>query len=99
MFNKIAREFGRNERVKSLYIQRYRKELQILIFLSINHYDFDLMDTLLEIEYDIREKYPKTIFEFFYPPVGISHGENLIHPQAQCLYERNHDKNRDKVSA
>lgn len=86
--DKIMRKFSKVEKVKSIYVQRYRKELQILILLSISHYDFALMDTLLDIEYDIRKRYPKIVFEFFYPPVGVLHEEDFIHPQAQCIYAK-----------
>lgn len=82
----ITREFSRAEKVKSIYVQKYREELQVQILLSITQYDSDLMDTLLDIEYDIRKKYPEILFEFFYPPAGIQDKKDFIHPLAQCIY-------------
>lgn len=87
LFN-IVSNFSEVEKVKSIYIQRYREEVQIQILLSVTQYDSDLMDTLLDIEYDIRKKYPEIVFEFFYPPAGISDKKDFIHPQAQCMYAR-----------
>jgi len=84
----IAGEFSKVEKVKSIYVQKYREELQIQILLSITQYDSDLMDTLLDIEYDIRKRYPEIVFEFFYPPAGISDKKDFIHPEAQCIYAR-----------
>lgn len=84
----VASRFGKVEKVKSIYFQKYREELQVQILLSITQYDSALMDTLLDIEYDIRKKYPERVFEFFYPPVGISDKKDFIHSKAQCIYAR-----------
>lgn len=84
----ISRKFSKIEEVKSIYVQRYREELQIQVLLSIDHYDGDLMDTLLDIEYDIRKMFPEIVFEFFYLPAGISEKRDFIHPEAECIYMR-----------
>lgn len=84
----ISTKFSKIEKVKSIYVQRYREEFQIHVLLSINQYDDDLMDTLLDIEYDIRKMFPEMVFEFFYPPAGISEKKDFIHPQAECIYMR-----------
>ncbi|MEW6409669.1 MAG: hypothetical protein AB1488_06095 [Nitrospirota bacterium] len=84
----IVSKFSEVEKIKSIYVQRYREEIQIYILLSITQYDSDLMDILLDIEYDIRKRYPELVFEFFYPPAGISDKKDFIHPQAQCIYAR-----------
>jgi len=94
----ISEKFSKIEKVKSIYVQRYREELQIQVLLSTNQYEDDLMDTLLDIEYDIRKMFPEIVFEFFYPPaglpaeasaqVGISEKKDFIHPQAECIYMR-----------
>jgi hypothetical protein len=84
----IVNEFSRIKKVHSIYVQKYREELQILILLSIDQYDYALMDSLLDIEYNIRERYPEIVFEFFYPPVGISDKKDFIHPRAYCIFSR-----------
>lgn len=88
VFFKIVKEFSKIEKVKSIYTQEYEEELQIYILLSINRYDYDLMSNLLDIEYEIRKKYPEIVFEFFYPPAGTSDKKDFIHPRAQCIYSR-----------
>ena len=88
VFLAITTKFSQIEKVQSIYIQKYREELQIFILLSISTYNYELMDFLLDIEYDIRKRYPEIVFEFFYPPAGISKKEDFIHPRAQCIYSR-----------
>lgn len=56
-------------KIKSIYIQKYKGEIQIYILLSITDYNDDLMDALLDIEYNIRKKFPELVFEFFYIPI------------------------------
>lgn len=84
----IASEFSQIKKVQSIYVQKYREELQSQILLSIIQYDNDLMDALLDIEYDIRRGYPEVVFEFFYPPAEISDKKDFVHPQAHCIYSR-----------
>jgi hypothetical protein len=82
----IVRKFSKIKKVKSIYVQRYRGELQIFVLLLGNRYDADLMDHLLDIEYEIRKMFPDIVFQFFYPPAGISEKKDFIHPQAECIY-------------
>lgn len=82
----ISEKFSKIEKVKSIYVQRYREELQVQVLLSTNQYEDDLMDILLDIEYDIRKMFPEIVFEFFYPPADISEKEDFIHPRAECIY-------------
>lgn len=80
--------FSNIEKVKSIYVQKYREELQIYSLLSITQHDRKLMQSLFDMEYDIRKKYSEIIFQFFYPPAGISEKEDFIHPQARCIFAR-----------
>lgn len=62
--------FSRVDKVETVYIQIYRSELRVRVDLGINRYDDSLIDKLLDIEYDIRQKYADTYFDFCYIPVG-----------------------------
>jgi len=88
IFARIVLDFGKIEKVKSVYVQKYLDELQIYIPLTIEYYDSDLMKTLLYKEYNIRKKHADIVFEFFYPPVGTSDKGAFIHPLASCIYSR-----------
>jgi len=83
---RIVEKFSKIEKVKSIYVQRYREELQIFVLFLGNKYDANLMDHLLDIEYEIRKEFPDIVFQFFYPPAGISEKKDFIHPQAECIY-------------
>jgi hypothetical protein len=82
----IVQKFKKIEKVKSIYVQRYREELQIFVLLLEDKYDANLMDDLLDIEYEIRKMFPDIVFQFFYPPASISEKKDFIHPQAECIY-------------
>jgi hypothetical protein len=84
----IAKKFRRVKEVKSIYVQRYGEELQIFILVSVEKYNDDLMDKLLDMEYDIRKMFPELVFEFFYPPARVSEKKDFIHPQAECIFSR-----------
>jgi len=82
----IYKKLSKIENVKSIYVQRYREELQLFVLLLEDKYDFDLRDKLLDIEYEIRKMFPDIVFQFFYLPASISEKEDFIHPQAECIY-------------
>jgi hypothetical protein len=84
----IAKKFRRVKEVKSIYVQRYGEELQIFILVSVEKYNDDLMDKLLDMEYDIRKMFPELVFEFFYPPARVSEKKDFNHPQAECIFSR-----------
>jgi hypothetical protein len=84
----IAKKFRRVKEVKSIYVQKYGEELQIFVLVSVEKYDDDLMDKLLDMEYDIRKRFPELVFEFFYPPANVSEKKDFIHPQAECIFSR-----------
>jgi len=67
----IVQKFRKIEKVKSIYVQRYREELRIFVFLSGDKYDANLLDELLDIEYEIRKMFPDIVFQFFYLPASF----------------------------
>jgi hypothetical protein len=85
---RIAANYAKIRKVKSIYAQKFREEIQVYILITSDRYDGSLMDQLLDIEYEIRKIYSSLIFEFFYPPVFISDKTDFIHPQAQCIFAR-----------
>lgn len=82
----VVVSYSQIKEVRSIYFQKYLEEIQIYVLIKANRYDYDLMDKLIDIEYEIRKKYPDLIFEFFYPPADISKKEDFIHPLSQCIY-------------
>jgi hypothetical protein len=87
LFLEVRNIFSKIEQVEAIYIQGYREEIQIRVLLSINQYDDDLMNVLLDREYDLRKKYADTVFDFFYIP-GEVNRRTFIHPRATCIYTR-----------
>ncbi|MEM3793543.1 MAG: hypothetical protein QXS76_01405 [Candidatus Bathyarchaeia archaeon] len=85
----VSATFCRVPEVRAIYFQQYMGEIQFFVLLSIDRYDSQLMDRLIELEYGIRLKYSQTVFEFFYPPAGSSPDRDFIHPAARCIFMRN----------
>ncbi len=88
----IVREYSKYEKVKSIYVQKYRAEIQIQILLSIDEYDDELIDNLLDTEYDIHKEFSSLTFTFFYLPVGVVEKEDTVHPEARCIFSRQKKK-------
>ncbi|MDY6833449.1 MAG: hypothetical protein SVY53_01435 [Chloroflexota bacterium] len=88
----IAISFDKIDKVRAIYVQKYRSEMQVQILLALDHYDDDLMDALLDVEYDIRKQHVKVVFEFLYHPVGRVATDDFIHPQARCIYTKHHGR-------
>jgi len=84
----IGQEYSKYEKVKSIYVQEYRAELQVQVLLSIDEYDDGLMDNLLDTEYDIHKEFPSLTFTFSYLPVGVAEKEDIVHPEARCIFSK-----------
>jgi len=82
----VADRLREQSKVESIYFERYRESLQFQVLLGIDQYDSDLMDVLLNIEYDIRERWPQKVFQFSYVPVGLTQKDVCVHPEALCVY-------------
>lgn len=82
----VVVSYSKIKEVRSIYFQKYLEEIQIYVLIKTNRYDYDLMDKLMDVEYEIRNKNPDLIFEFFYPPADMSKKEDFIHPLSQCIY-------------
>ncbi|MGB3479445.1 MAG: hypothetical protein WBB67_09820 [bacterium] len=85
-FFEIMCTFSPIEAVAAIYVQRYRDEIHIHVPLTITHYDDDLMNILLQREYNIRKDYPELSLDFYYPPIGETMPSESMHPQAQRIY-------------
>jgi hypothetical protein len=80
--------FMREPHVGSIYIQRHRKTLEVFVLLTISKYDIGVLDNLLDVEYDVREKNPDVFLDFTYPLGGQPHRSDFIHPEALCVFSR-----------
>lgn len=83
----IAEKFSRfSPPVQSIYVQKYRSEIQIQTLLSIKEYNYNLMTLLFDEEYDIRKQFPEITFSFSYLPIGIADKKDIVHPKARCIF-------------
>ncbi|MFH0986118.1 MAG: hypothetical protein V1882_11425 [Candidatus Omnitrophota bacterium] len=89
LFYKIAEVYKPHEQVKSIHVERHEHELFVLVLLSIEEYDYDLMGRLIDVEYNLRKIFPLEMFTFFYPPVGNRHvAEEQINLTSRCVFAR-----------
>ena len=87
-FLSVAVAFSALKSVKSVYVLRFRKDIQVFVLTAIERYDDALMDLLLEREWAIRTQYPDLFFDFTYPPGGGGALPDFIHPRARCIFSR-----------
>lgn len=88
MLLEVCARFASVPEVRSIYFQRYRDEIQFFVLLSVERYDGELMDRLIDIEYNLRIRYSSVVCEFFYPPAGSGWNRDFIHPAATCIFSR-----------
>ncbi|MGQ9626292.1 MAG: hypothetical protein ACUVV0_05220 [Anaerolineae bacterium] len=65
----IRRKYQRTKQVEAIYIEHDLKVSQIIILLSSDQYDDDLMDRLLDIEYDVHKQFAAQMLSFSYIPL------------------------------
>ncbi len=84
----IVEKFRNIEKVTAIYIQEYRRELQVIILLGIEEYDDELMDDLLDLEYDLHQEFHDPILSFSYIPRIYANRRDVVHPKALLIFER-----------
>lgn len=63
-------------------------ENQITVAIDTPAYDPDLMDKLLDEEYEVRQRAGERVLTFSYPPTGVVERREAVHPKARLLYLR-----------
>lgn len=84
----IVEKFKNIEKVAAIYIQEYRRELQVIVLLGIEVYDDELMDDLLDLEYDLHQEFYDPILSFSYIPRIYANRHDVVHPKALLIFER-----------
>jgi hypothetical protein len=86
--HKISSAFWRFDRVTSVFVQKFRREVQVNVLLIVDQYDHDLMDQLLDAEYDLRNALSDLVCSFSYSPVGTEPNRASRHQSARTLFSR-----------
>lgn len=74
--------------ITAIYTQRYRAELQIIVFLNSETYNNELMYRLLDIEYDLQQQIRDPLLAFSYIPKIYQNRREIVHPNANLIFER-----------
>jgi hypothetical protein len=84
----IAARFSRHGEVQAVYCQQYRDEIQIIVPIDTPSFSVDILDRLLDDEYEVRMKANDIILSFSYPALGATCRMEVVHPTARLLYVR-----------
>jgi len=85
---RIVAEFVQIDEVASIYMQKFDYESKITILLSIDKYDDELMDKLLDIEYALQSEIKEPLLSFSYIPKIYSDKSDILHPNNILIFER-----------
>jgi len=84
----IAGKLKNLKEITAIYTQRYKTELQILVFLNSETYDNELMYRLLDVEYDLQQQIRDPLLAFSYIPKIYENRREIVHPNANLIFER-----------
>lgn len=84
----VADRYKDVKEVGAIYIQKYKKELQVTVLLKISQYKDELMDKLLDLEYELQEKYTEPLLALSYIPGDFKDIRSVVHPKAKLIFER-----------
>ena len=85
---RIVAEFVQIDEVESIYMQKFDYELEIAILLSIDKYDDELIDKLLDIEYALQNEIEEPLLSFSYIPKIYNDKSDILHPNNILIFER-----------
>ena len=84
----IVSKFKNIEQVTAIYTQKYRYELQIIVFLNMETYNNGLMHKLLDLEYDLQKQFQEPLLAFSYIPKIYKNRRDIVHPNALLIFEK-----------
>jgi len=86
----IVNTFKKVPEISAIYTQTYRAELQTTVFLSLKEYDNLLIHDLLDMEYDLQNKFPNPRIAISYIPGLNQDRRTIVHPHAKLIYDKIH---------
>jgi len=84
----IVSSYQQEDKVEAVYVHGDRAAHKTVIFLSSVQYDRALMNRLLEIEYELHERFSELYLSFSYIPLLDQDKHDVIHPTLKLLFER-----------
>ena len=84
----IANRLKGVEQVIAIFTQRYRSELQVMVFLNTNKYDNELIYKILDIEYELQKQINEPLLAFSYIPNVYKNRREVVSKGANLIYEK-----------
>jgi hypothetical protein len=85
----VADAFAEFSEVSRIYMQRWRSELQFVVLLNTEKYDSDLIDRLLDVEYDLlRYETEGLLWDFAYLPCKGRDSTEEVSSSATVVFSR-----------
>jgi len=84
----IVSSYQSINQVKAIYARDDQATHKTVVLLSSVQYDRALMNRLLEIEYELHERFSELFLSFSYIPLLDQRKQDIIHPTFKLLFER-----------
>jgi hypothetical protein len=85
----VADAFAQFSEVGAIYIQRWRSELQFVVLLDIEKYDSDLINRLLDVEYELlKHEDEGLLWDFAYLPCKGRDNTEVVSSSATVVFSR-----------
>ncbi len=82
----IVMRMKKIDKVQAIYSQKHRAEMQIIVFLNTINYDNEIMDKILDIEYDLQQTYRDLYLAFTYVQGIHEDRKEVVHPKSKLIY-------------
>ncbi len=84
----IANRLKNEEKVLAIYTQRYRSEMQVIVFLDTDKYDNELIHKMLDLEYELQKQFTEPLLAFSYIPNVYENRREVVSKVANLIYEK-----------
>jgi len=84
----IVSSYQSINQVKAIYARDDQATHKTVVLLSSVRYDRALMNGLLEIEYELHERFSELFLSFSYIPLLDQRNQDIVHPTFKLLFER-----------
>ena len=84
----LIRTYGRFNKVRAIAMGKYLEEQRVVVVLSMDLYDGDLMGSLIDAEYDLHGRFPGLCIDVHYIPVGDAPLEKYMYYNGTLIWQR-----------
>ena len=88
MHEELIQAYSPFAKVRAIAVGKYLEQEMVYVLISVTRHDEALIQSLLEVEYDLHESFPSLCLSVHYIPIGDAAIEGYMHHNGTLIWGR-----------